>query len=185
MQRYNAQMVLHVLSDTDAQSRVAGAVRQTIRNTDPYLPLAAPQPLSDAMAWFFLPQRIAAWVAGVMGVFALLLASIGVYGLTSFMVSGRTREFGIRLGLGATANRVVWSVLREGALAPGLGVAVGMAGGVAFAVFARDIVTGLRPTDPLAFGATPVAICLVVVAAIVTPVTRVLRRDPMAALRNE
>jgi len=184
-QWYNPEQILHVRSAPAAAASVVEGIRRMAREIDPNLPLPAPRAMSDALALFFLPQRIAALAAGALGLFALALAAVGVYGVTAFVVTRRAREIGIRLALGGTAGNILRLMTRQGGLAPLVGLAVGLGAGVVFGRFAREVVSGLEPGDPLAFGAVGVTLLMVAAVAIAIPVWRVLRADPMRALREE
>jgi putative ABC transport system permease protein len=120
-----------------------------------------------------------------MGLFGLLLAAVGVYGVTAFVVTRRTREIGVRMALGGTARDISRLLLRQGSLSPMVGLAAGLGMGAVFARFISQVVSGVTPADPVAFGGTAATIALVAAAAILIPVWRVLRRNPLAALRDE
>lgn len=184
-QWYNPQMTLHVRSSEAAAAPVAAAVRQVVRGLDPHLPVATPRPLDRALELFFLPQRVAASVAGLMGMFGLLLAAVGVYGVTAFVVARRTRELGIRMVLGATRNNVIRLVLRRGAVAPAAGIAFGLGAGFVFSRLASQVVPGVTPGDPFAFSVVPACVVGVALLALLVPAWRVLKRDPLMALREE
>lgn len=184
-QRYNASMVLHVRSSGTDPTVMAAALRSAVRAADPWLPIPSPRTLADALSVHFLPQRLAAWGAAMLGIFALLLAAVGVYGVTAFVVAGRAREIGIRLALGATPRNVVGLVLRQGSRAPVIGVAVGLILGWVFSRVTSSVLAGISSTDPVAFGLMPALIVTVAVVATMIPVWRLLRADPLASIRTE
>ncbi|MGE3527049.1 MAG: FtsX-like permease family protein, partial [Gemmatimonadales bacterium] len=184
-QWYNSQQTLHVRAQPGREASVAAAVRGAIRTLDPALPVASLAPLADAMDTFLLPQKLAAWVSGLLGAFGLLLAAFGLYAVTAFVVSRRIREIGIRLALGADDGNIVALMLRQAGLAPLLGLVAGSALGILFARFLPAVLPGVRPDDPFALGLVPAGVVLVIVSAIVVPVRRALRLDPVAALRDE
>src|SRR5881409_674007 len=93
---------------------------------NPNLPITQSMRLSEVTAIGLIPQRIAASVAGTMGIVGLLLAAIGIYGVTSYAVSRRTREIGIRIALGADHANVIRLVLRQGLMLAAIGVAIGV-----------------------------------------------------------
>jgi predicted permease len=184
-QWYDPQMVLHVRTSPAMVSAVAGTLPQAIRAIDPYLPFTAPRALTEALELFFLPQRLAASVAAAMGFFALLLAAIGVYGVTALIVSGRTPEMGVRMALGATRTDITRLVLRQSVIAPAIGIAAGLALGAVFAQVARTVLSGVDPADPLILAGVPLVVGAVAATATLIPVRRMLRGDPIAAIRQE
>jgi ABC-type antimicrobial peptide transport system permease subunit len=131
------------------------------------------------------PFRIAAKIALALGLAALLLASIGLYGVMSFVVAQRTREVGIRVALGAEPGGILALFLKQGMRLIGIGVLLGLLGGAAVARLLAMILVDLSPFDPLAFGG--VSLCLAVVALLATylPARRAMQVDPMVALRHE
>jgi ABC-type antimicrobial peptide transport system permease subunit len=119
------------------------------------------------------------------GVFALLLASIGLYGRLAYGVVERTREVGIRLALGAKRMDVMWTILREVLALIAGGVAIGLPFAVAFARTISSLLYGLEPFDPLTLGIVVIAIVGTAILAGYIPARRASRIDPMAALRHE
>jgi putative ABC transport system permease protein len=116
---------------------------------------------------------------------AVLLATIGVYGVVSYSVSQRTQEIGIRVALGAGASDVSRLVLREGLLLGGIGVAVGMAAALASTRLLRSLLFEVTPTDPVTLGGVAFLLMIVALAATWLPARRAIRVDPMVALRYE
>ncbi|MBC7897670.1 MAG: ABC transporter permease, partial [Cytophagaceae bacterium] len=184
-QRDNGAMVLHVQTAGSDPTMMAAALRHVVRAVDPWIPIPPPRTLADALSVHFLPQRLAAWGAAMLGVFALLLAAVGVYGVTAFVVATRAREIGIRLALGATPRSVIGLVLRQGSRAPAIGLAIGLVVGWGFSLVTARVLTGISSTDPVAFGLMPAIIAFVAIMATILPVLRVLRSDPLASIRRE
>jgi predicted lysophospholipase L1 biosynthesis ABC-type transport system permease subunit len=180
-QWHNSQMVLHVRTSAAQAASVARAVRAI----DPHLPFEPPRALTDALELHFLPQRVASWVSGVVGFFGLLLASVGVYGVTAMAVAGRTREVGVRIALGATPIGILRLILRQGAIAPAIGITAGLALGIGFAQFASGVLSGVNPSDPLALWGVPLVVGAVAGIAVLIPALRLLHGDPAAALRHD
>jgi putative ABC transport system permease protein len=116
---------------------------------------------------------------------AVLLATLGVYGVVSYSVSQRTQEIGIRVALGARSGDVSRMVLREGLLLGGLGVAVGLVVAVAFTRLLRSLLFEVTPTDPVTLGAVACLLLAVTVGATLLPARRATKVDPMVALRYE
>ncbi|HSA54383.1 MAG TPA: ADOP family duplicated permease [Gemmatimonadaceae bacterium] len=186
-QAYTSQMVLHVRTAPGAAGEVARAARGVLRAGLPTLPIPPLRPITEALELFLLPQRLAAWVAASMGLFGLILAGVGVYGVTAFAVSRRAREIAIRIALGATPRDVTLLVLRRGVRAPLIGIAVGLTAGVGLSVAlaATGVVPGVQPADPLAAAGTLGLLVLIALAAMSDPVRRVVRRPAMRVLREE
>lgn len=182
-QRYMSRTTLLVRT-TPGASAVA-PVRRLLAELDAALPILNQMSLVEYTAASLFPQRVALWVAGSLGVVALLLAVLGIYGVTAYAVTQRTRELGIRIALGAGRPRVVRLVLRQGVLLAGIGVLVGLAAAAALTRLLRGLLYGIAPTDPLAFGAAALLLVAAAVAASWIPARRASRVDPMVALRSE
>jgi hypothetical protein len=130
------------------------------------------------------PQRLLATTAFIFGVVALLLTSIGLYGVVSTSVGQRTREIGVRMALGARSAEIQRGVLRASATLVGCGALVGLAGGYAVAGAVRQWLFGVAPFDLELYAAVALALCLVAVAAAWVPARRAARVDPVIALRT-
>jgi hypothetical protein len=160
------------------------ALRAAISAADPRLPIAATQRLTDVQADATAFQRFMLWLVGAFAGIALLLASIGIYGVIAQSVLDRAREFGVRLALGATLGgtirRVIWSGVAL--------VAAGMAAGGALAWMATRLIAsllwGVTPHDPLTFAAVAGVLLLVAIASSLVPALRILRLDPAKILRS-
>jgi putative ABC transport system permease protein len=160
-------------------------VRSLLRRMNPNLPVLEALPLSSVTAIGLVPQRIAASVAGSLGLVGLVLAAIGIYGVTAYAVSRRTREIGIRMALGADERRVLMLVLRQGLVLAGIGVAIGIVLAGAGSTLLESLLFGIRGLDPLTFGAACLLFTLVTMIASYIPARRAARVDPMIALRHE
>jgi putative ABC transport system permease protein len=115
---------------------------------------------------------------------AMLLAALGVYGLMAFATTQRTKEFGVRLALGATPAQVVMTVMRDGLVLAALGLGVGLAGALAAARAMRQMLFGISPFDPVTFGAMALGLLAVAALASLIPARRATKVDPMIVLRN-
>jgi predicted lysophospholipase L1 biosynthesis ABC-type transport system permease subunit len=164
---------------------VAAALRQSIAEVDPMLPIARLESMSDIQAASLASQRfMMALVLGLGGV-GLLLAAIGIHGLTASSVSERTRELGIRLALGATSGQVLRTVVLPGVVLATADVAIGVALAFSVSRLLQSFLWGVTPTDPATFVAVIVTLLSVALIASLIPALRVLRVDPAHTLRAE
>ena len=177
-------MTFYVRHDATAGD-VPAALREAARRIDPAIPLFDLKTMTAQAAESLFLERLAALLATLFGVLATLLAAIGLYGMMSYAVVRRTREFGIRIALGALKPRIVWSVLREVALLVVVGLALGLPAAYGLARLAEALLYGLSPTDPVALAGACVLLVLVAVAAGSVPAGRATRVDPITALRSE
>jgi predicted permease len=163
----------------------APTLRQGLLAVDPSLALEPIRALDEITALGTLPHRIAGALASTLGLLALLLSAIGVYGVVAFAVTQRTREIGVRMALGATRASVIRLIVRGGlSLAlPGIVVGAILAGALAFGL--RALLVGVQPLDPVTFGGMGGALMLVVMVASVIPARKAARIEPVEALRSE
>ncbi|HZS06020.1 MAG TPA: ABC transporter permease [Blastocatellia bacterium] len=173
---------LMVRIEGDAQHALT-AVRREAEAIDPRLSVV--QRTSDHVDDSLMPFRLLALLAGMLGAIALLLASIGLYGVMSFVVTQRTREIGVRIALGAQGSEVLRLFLKEGMRLTSIGLAVGLAGGIGISRLLATVLIDLNPLDPLTFVGAPSFLVLVVLLAICLPARRAARVDPLVALRHE
>jgi ABC-type antimicrobial peptide transport system permease subunit len=129
--------------------------------------------------------RVGATVVSLFGTLALVLASVGLYGVLSYLVVRRTRSIGIEMALGATEGRVAQGVLTQGLKLTLLGIAVGLPAALAVARFVEGLLYGIEPRDPVTFISVPVALVLVACMACLLPAFRAARVNPVDALREE
>ena len=177
-------MTLAVRSAGDPVA-LAAPVRREVRALDPSLPLFTVHTMSDYRTSTLWLERAAGQAFASLALLALLLAALGVYGVTAYAVGQRTREIGIRMALGARAPDVVGMVVREGALLAAAGIGVGLLGAWGVSRLMRSTLYGVGPGDPAAFVAAPLLLAAVAVAASWIPARRAARVDPMTALRSE
>ena len=128
---------------------------------------------------------ITALLAATFGASALFLASIGLYGVLAYSVCTRTREFGLRIALGARPGRIVRQVIYHGVGLSVIGITVGMAASFALTRWLESLLFEVSSTDPLTFIATPVILLIVAIAACAIPARRALCVDPQEALRAD
>ena len=142
--------------------------------------------MEEHAALGLFPQRVAAWVAASLGGVALLLALIGIYGVTAYGVTQRTREIGIRIALGSSPGGVLGMVIGQGMRLGAIGVALGIGGGALVATrLIETMLFGVSGSDPIALGAAGAVLLSAALLASWIPARRASRVDPMVALRQE
>lgn len=164
---------------------VAPALRGAILAVDPRLSLDPVVSLEASSSLGVLPQRVAAALTTSLGVLALLLSALGVYGVVAYALSRRIREMGVRMALGAGRRRLAGMVLRQGLWLALPGLVVGLPAIVGVGFVLRAFLLGLSPLDPVALGVVPLLLLGTVVLACVAPAWRAARVQPMEALRSE
>jgi putative ABC transport system permease protein len=158
-------------------------VRRELQQLEPAMPLLNVTTLSDVFTQALWAPRMGATLLGIFALLALLLASLGLYGVMAYTVSQRTRELGIRLALGARRQDVRNMVVRQGVMLASAGVAIGLAIAVALARLVTNLLFGVTATDPVTFAVIPVVLLVVAVVATYIPAWRASRVDPVEALR--
>jgi predicted permease len=168
---------------------LAQPLRREVAKVDANLPLYYVGTPRAQVAVFTGSHRVIAVMFTIFGLVAVALASAGIYGVTSFAVSQRTQEFGVRMALGADHRRILRMVLGQGSLQTGLGVALGLALTLGLVAAAGDriqsVLFGVDVRDPLLYGAVGLLVTLVALCASLVPARRATRVDPMRALRAE
>ncbi len=164
---------------------MVSAVRSAIHQVDRDMPLAQIRTMEEMIGDSMGQRRLSTVLLGVFAGIALLLASIGIYGVMSYTVSQRSRELGIRMALGASRDGVLRLVLRQGMTMALIGVSVGLVGAFALTRVIASQLYGVKPTDPATFIAVTVTLSLVALIASLLPAMRATRVDPMVALREE
>jgi putative ABC transport system permease protein len=177
-------MSLHVRTSGNPKE-VAAAVRREVQALDPNLPAFHVMSLADNMDISLLPARFGAVLLGMFGFLALLIASIGIYGVMSYGVSERTQEMGIRMALGARAGDVLRLVISQGMWLALIGVAIGA--GLAWAVtrVVKSYLYDVSVTDPVTFIGIALLLIGVALLACYVPARRATKVDPLEALRYE
>ncbi len=165
--------------------RLAADLRKLLASMNPNLPIVTAQTFDDYAALGLIPQRVAASVSASLGIVGLLLAAIGIYGVTAYMVTSRTREIGIRMALGAQPRDVVGMVLRQGMALALIGVAIGLVLAAGASRLLGSLLFGVGPADPLAFGGSALVFCLIGLAACYVPARRATEIEATQALRYE
>jgi len=176
---------LTIVARTTRGQRIADQLRAVLASVNPNVPIMTAQTLEDSVALGLAPQRIAASVSGSLGAVGLMLAGIGIYGVTAYAVARRTREIGIRMALGARPADIIRMVLREGLVLTLIGSAIGLIVAAAISRVLAGFLFGIAPLDPVTFTGTTVLFVAIGLAACCVPVRRATHIDPTQALRYE
>lgn len=171
-------------TDGDA-SRVAAPAKNMLRALDPDLPLMMPRTMHAVFQASIANRRVPSLLTSAFATLALALAMVGVYGVMSYTVSTRTRDFGIRTALGGSSVSIVWLVMRQGVLTALRGAVIGVIAALAVARFLERLLYGVGAHDPMTFIAAPVVLLMASALACLVPAHRALRTDPANVLRDE
>jgi hypothetical protein len=159
------------------------SVRRALTSLDPSLPLRNPAPLQAIVDERLASRRLPVLLMTAFGALALVLASVGIYALFAGMAAAREREFGVRVALGSSRAAIAGQVLRQGAVWMALGLAVGGFGVVLVSRALRQLLYGVTPLDPVALSAAIAALVVCAAAALLVPVRRATRANPISVLR--
>jgi predicted permease len=162
-----------------------GSIREAVRQIDPNLPIMDVSTQIEQVEQRFAQERVFAQAYALFGALALLLASIGLFGLMSYSVARRTNEIGIRMALGAQRADVLRLVMRESMVLVAIGVVVGLAIALGASTYVASHLFGLPPRDPLSIAAAVAVMVVVSAIAGYLPARRASRVDPMVALHYE
>jgi ABC-type antimicrobial peptide transport system permease subunit len=163
----------------------ADPVRRQIQSAYPSLLVTRASTMEKQIEQTLLRERLVAALSIAFGAVALVLASIGLYGILAYSVTRRTNEIGIRMALGATRGGVVWMILREGFALAGGGVFIGVLVVLAIGQVAKALLYGVEPFDPLALVSAALLLLVLAGVAAVLPARRASFLDPSTALRRE
>jgi putative ABC transport system permease protein len=159
--------------------------RAAIKQVDPDMPLYRVRSITELIGDTLGTQRLTNILLTGFALLALLLAAVGIYSTMSLYVGSRTKEFGIRLALGAQPGALRRSVLRQGLLLTAAGVVIGLAGALALTRTIRSLLFEVSATDPLVFTTIPVLLVIVSLVACYTPARRATKVDPLVALKED
>ena len=168
-----------------SEAAAIAAVRDTVQALAPLMPFASVAPMTEKLKLQIWPRRTAAGFLVICGTLALLLATVGLFGVTYFTVRQRTREFGVRVALGARPADVIRQVLMEGVRLALPGAAVGLLLAVLAGRLTARMLLGVGPSDPASFAMTAAIELTVALAACALPARRATQADPMIALRDD
>jgi putative ABC transport system permease protein len=183
--QYPSPRASFVVRTDGPPSNVVPNFRAAIRQVDPDLPLYLVRPMTDIIGQTLSTQRLTNFLLTAFAIIALTLAAVGIYSTMSVYVGSRTKEFGIRLALGAQPGALRRAVMRQGLWLVGTGVVVGVAGALALTRTIKSLLFEVSATDPIVFTAIPVLLVMVSLLACYTPARRATKVDPLEALRDE
>jgi putative ABC transport system permease protein len=161
------------------------ALRAAVASADPNVPLADIAAARDMISRTTTKSRTTSFLLGAFAAVALLLGAIGIYGVMSHAVARRTRDIGIRMALGAQADLVLASTVRQGLVLVLSGVVVGLAGAIGATRLLRAMLFGVSPIDPVLYATVPCLFALVAIAATWAPARRAARINPIIAIRGD
>jgi putative ABC transport system permease protein len=160
------------------------AIRNTLNQIDPDVPLALTRTVEDMMSLQAGDSRFNALLFGVFAGIGVLLAIVGVYGVTSYLVAQRTQEIAVRIALGAQQGSISWLLIKQGIFIGAIGAILGMTGAFILRQGVAKLVYGISPVDPATFlGAAVLLVCCCILAVVV-PIKRALRLSPVVALHE-
>ena len=185
-QAYRPAMTMLVQTASDPTS-VVQSMRAVMAGLDPGLPVFDVRTMNDHLrnGQALLFTRLGSAFATVFGLLALVLATVGVYGVVSYSVAQRTREIGVRMALGARRPAIVRLVVGQGMRLGWIGVGVGLVLSVATMGVVSSVLYGVAPRDPVVLGAVVGLLTLVVAIASLVPARRAMRIDPITSLRSQ
>jgi putative ABC transport system permease protein len=161
------------------------AVQRVISELAPDQPVFQVETLAQARAATEISSEFGTWLLGFFAMLSLVLAALGVYGVVSYTVEQRTREFGVRMAIGATPMDLLFGVLKQGFYVTLIGLAVGLVGALALTTTMKDLLHGLSATDPWSLLGSVILLAIVGLLATFIPAQRATRVEPSVALRYE
>jgi predicted permease len=183
--QYPTRAMNVVLKSDVAPEGLTAAVREALGAFDPDLPMYNVRTMSERVVESLTRRRFAMQLLALFAGVALALATIGIYGVMSYLVNQGTRELGIRLALGATPATILWFIGKQTALLAVTGVACGLAGALVMTGFMQSLLFEIAPRDPATFAAIAVGLGSVALVAGLVPAGRAARIDPLVSLRSE
>ena len=181
-QRYESTMWLLLRSSGPS---MVPQVRALLREMNPNLPVVRAATLAEMTAFGLFPQRVVGWLAAVVGTIGILLAALGVYGVTAYNVSQRRREIGIRVALGALRAQVLRLIVGQAMLLASAGTALGLMAAALVTRVLEGMLYDIRPLDPISFAGGALIFLAVALIASLIPARRAASVNPVEALRAE
>jgi ABC-type antimicrobial peptide transport system permease subunit len=183
-QWYAADTVLHVKTAGDPEAIVA-PLQGAFRGLDANVPLFDIRTIREQLAIATFMQRMFARLLAAFGALALVLSTVGLYGVVAALAVQRTPEIGMRMALGATPRHIVSLILRQGLAMTGIGVGLGLVVSFALTRVFRSLLVGVSATDGVSFSGTTLLLVIVALVAAYVPASRAAGIDPLKALRHE
>jgi putative ABC transport system permease protein len=177
-------MFLVVRGSSDA-TPLAAAITREVHAVDPTAVVYGIRSMQDRLYDSLARQRFASTMLGAFALFALLLASVGLYGVMSYLVSQSTRDIGVRMALGARPGDILGMVVRQGMELSAVGIVAGLVGALAVTRVMASLLFGVSAMDAATFAMVPAILATVALAATAIPALRATRVDPVVALREE
>jgi len=184
LQRYRTEVVLHVRG-ADGPASATAAIREVLADADPRIAVGDIRTMAEDTRVSLVPARAGALLLGTFGLLALVIAAVGISGVTSYVVSRRTREIGIRTSLGARGSDVLRLMMGGTLRRVALGIAIGVAVAIGAGRLLSGFLYGVSPFDPVSTLITPLILVAVALLATYVPARRSTRVDPVEALRHE
>jgi predicted permease len=172
-----------VMRSREAAPGLFDSIRSVLHQTNREQVVFGPQTMDEAISASLAARRYSMLLLSGFAALALILASIGIYGVVSYVVNERTQEIGIRMALGASRGNVLRLILGQGARMAIFGVAAGLAVSLALARLLAGLLYGIKPTDPVTFVVVAVLLCSIALLACYLPARRATRVDPTVALK--
>ena len=185
MAQNGVPLLTAVLRTAGDPAAFASAARQAVREAAPGLKLQSVSPVTELLGASIRQERTVAVLSAAFGLLALVLASVGLYGVIAYAVERRTQEIGIRIALGASRTQVTRLLLSDIAQLLAFGLIFGLAGTLALGNWVRSLLFGITPHDPAALAAAAAILIAVAFAAGYLPARRASHLHPMEALRQE
>jgi putative ABC transport system permease protein len=183
-QRSNHGMTIEMRTSVEPHL-IVGAARGILRSVDPEVAMREPRTMTELMDRSLWARRAYSWLFSAFALLAVVLAAAGVYGVTSYVVSQRTREIGIRMALGALPAQILSEILRRGMVLVGIGVALGLAGALLTARFLDSLLFNGGGKDPLTYAGVMAGVIAVGLLANLAPARRAALLNPVQTLRSE
>ncbi len=184
-QQHASKTMSVVIRTSVDPAALSSAARRAVLDIDPQLPISNVKTMAQVVSDSLMPQWLSMYLIGAFAGLALLLATVGIYGLTAYSVAQRTHEIGLRMALGARRADVLRMLVRRGLVVALVGVALGLPLAFGVSGVLRGLLYGVKASDPMVFVVVPVLLMLAAALASFVPARRATRVDPIVALRHE